>query len=97
MAAERKQLLRLGSRLRSGLLEQGLNTAGDSQIVPVMVGDSARAVTVAEQLREHGFWINAVRPPTVPRGTSRLRLSVTAAMDHHKLAPLPRLISEALH
>ena len=97
MAAERKQLLRLGSRLRSALLEQGLNTAGDSQIVPVMIGDSARAVAVAEQLREHGFWINAVRPPTVPRGTSRLRLSVTAAMDHHQLASLPGLISEALH
>ncbi len=96
MAAERKQLLRLGSRLRSALQEQGLNTAGDSQIVPVMIGDSARAVGVAEQLREHGFWINAVRPPTVPRGTSRLRLSVTAAMDHQQLASLPRLISEAL-
>ena len=96
MAAERKQLLRLGSRLRSALQEQGLNTAGDSQIVPVMIGDSARAVAVAEQLREHGFWINAVRPPTVPRGTSRLRLSVTAAMDHQQLASLPRLISEAL-
>ena len=97
MAAERKQLLRLGSRLRSALLEQGLNTAGDSQIVPVMIGDSARAVAVAEQLREHGFWISAVRPPTVPQGTSRLRLSVTAAMDHQQLASLPHLISEALH
>jgi len=97
MAAERKQLLRLGNRLRIALLEQGLNTAGDSQIVPVMIGDSARAVEVAEQLREHGFWISAVRPPTVPLGTSRLRLSVTAAIDHHQLVPLPRLICEALN
>ena len=97
MAAERKQLLRLGNRLRIALLEQGLNTAGDSQIVPVMIGDSARAVEVAEQLRKHGFWISAVRPPTVPLGTSRLRLSVTAAMGHHQLVPLPRLISEALN
>ncbi len=97
MAIERKQLLRLGSRLRRALLKQGLNTAGDSQIVPVMIGDSARAVGVAELLREHGFWIHAVRPPTVPRGTSRLRLSVTAAMDHQQLTSLPRLIGEALH
>ncbi len=97
MAAERKQLLRLGSRLRSALQEQGLNTAGESQIVPVMIGDSARAVAVAEQLRERGFWINAVRPPTVPPNTSRLRLSVTAAMDHQQLASLPRLINEALN
>jgi 8-amino-7-oxononanoate synthase len=97
MAAERKQLLRLGNRLRIALLEQGLNTAGDSQIVPVMIGDSARAVEVAEQLREHGFWISAVRPPSVPLGSSRLRLSVTAAMDHQQLVPLPRLICEALN
>lgn len=97
MAAERKQLLRLGNRLRIALLEQGLNTAGDSQIVPVMIGDSSRAVEVAEQLRKHGFWISAVRPPTVPLGTSRLRLSVTAAMGQHQLVPLPRLISEALN
>ena len=97
MTAEREHLLRLGRRLRNALQEQGLDTAGDSQIVPVMIGNSAKAVAVAEQLRQHGFWINAVRPPTVPQGTSRLRLSVTAAMDQQQLAPLPRLIAEALN
>ena len=96
MTAEREHLRRLGSTLRSALQEQGLDTAGDSQIVPVMIGDAGRAVTVAEQLRAHAFWVNAVRPPTVPEGTSRLRLSVTAAMDSLQLASLPRLIAEAL-
>ncbi len=97
MTAEREHLLRLARRLRITLQEQGLDTAGDSQIVPVMIGDSAKADAVAEKLRQHGFWINAVRPPTVPQGTSRLRLSVTAAMDQQQLAPLPRLIAEALN
>ena len=97
MEKERKQLLRLGSWLRSALQEQELKTAGNSQIVPVLIGDSAKAVTVAEQLRQHGFWVNAVRPPTVPQGTSRLRLSVTAAMDQQQLALLPRLIAEAMN
>ncbi len=93
MTAERKQLRRLGQLLRNGLRQQGLNTAGDSQIVPVMIGDAAAAVTAAEQLRQHGFWINAVRPPTVPAGTSRLRLSITAAMDDDQLTALPGLIA----
>ena len=97
MAAERKQLLRLGNGLRCALQEQGLATAGETQIVPVMIGDSAKAVDVANRLRQHGFWVNAVRPPTVPPGTSRLRLSVTAAMNEQQLEPLPRLIAEALN
>ncbi len=97
MAAERKQLLRLGNGLRCALQEQGLATAGETQIVPVMIGDSAKAVDVANRSRQHGFWVNAVRPPTVPPGTSRLRLSVTAAMNEQQLEPLPRLIAEALN
>ena len=96
MTAERDHLLCLARRLRSELQKQNLDTDGDSQIVPVMIGNSARSVAAAGQLREHGFWIHAVRPPTVPRGTSRLRLSVTAAMDEQQLAPLPRLITNIL-
>jgi 8-amino-7-oxononanoate synthase len=96
MTAEREQLLRLGRRLRILLQEQGLDTSGDSQIVPVMIGNSAKAVAAAEQLRQHGFWIQAVRPPTVPQGTSRLRLSVSAAMSDQQLAPLPQLIANVL-
>ena len=96
MASERNKLAGLAARLRSGLEDQGLETFGDSQIVPVMIGDSARSVAVAQQLREYGFWINAVRPPTVPRGTSRLRLSVTAAMNDQHLAQLPGLIAEVM-
>ena len=96
MTAEREHLLQLGHRLRSGLHKQGLNTAGESNIVPVMIGDSAKAVAVAEQLRQHGYWINAVRPPTVPPGTSRLRLSVTAAMDQQQIARLPGLIADTV-
>lgn len=96
MRAQREHLLGLGRSLRRDLEQQGLDTGGDSQIVPVMIGDSARAVAVAEQLHQHGFWIHSVRPPTVPRGTSRLRLSVTAAMDAEQLTALPRLIAQTV-
>lgn len=66
---------RLGETLRAG----GLDVPNlDSQILPVMVGDARRAVAAAEQLLERGFYVAAIRPPTVPPGTSRLRLSVMA-------------------
>jgi len=97
MRAERQELLDLGTFLRSALQDQGLETAGDSQIVPVITGDAERSVSVAEELRKHGFWLSAVRPPTVPAGTSRLRLSITAAMKQQQLAPLAQHIVRALH
>lgn len=96
MADERDRLQRLAGQLRRDLEKQGLTTGGSSQIVPVMIGDSARAVAVAGELRDRGYWVTAVRPPTVPAGTARLRLSVTAAMSGDDLAPLPALIAAAL-
>ena len=95
MTAERQQLARLAATLRHELAEQGLVTGGETQIVPVMIGDAAEAVAVAHLLRKQGFWVNAVRPPTVPAGTARLRLSVTAAMTAEQLAPLAATIVRA--
>jgi 7-keto-8-aminopelargonate synthetase-like enzyme len=50
-----------------------------SQILPVLVGENCRALELASALREQGLLVTAVRPPTVPEGTARLRLSVTLA------------------
>ncbi len=50
--------------------------AGDSPVVPVRIGDATRMVSLANALREAGIWAGAVRPPTVPEGTSRLRFSL---------------------
>ncbi|MCI5224546.1 MAG: aminotransferase class I/II-fold pyridoxal phosphate-dependent enzyme [Candidatus Electrothrix sp. AR4] len=96
MTAARQELISLGNRLRIRLHEQGLDTGGESQIVPVIIGDEEKSVAVANQLRQQGFWIHAVRTPTVPRGTARLRLSVTAAMRQEQLEPLPGLIAQAI-
>lgn len=56
-----------------------------SQIVPIIIGDDAQAVSVASMLQERGYDIRAIRPPTVPEGTARLRLSVSAALSQDEL------------
>ncbi len=96
MQEQRRALGRLAGKLRRELGHHGLTTAGSTNIVPVMLGDAKQAVRVAERLRGQGFWVNAVRPPTVPAGTARLRLSLTTAMDWPRIAPLPGLIARAM-
>lgn len=66
--------------LREALHERGFNTAdSQSQIIPVIVGDNKSAMDLSAALREEGIIVSAIRPPTVPQGTSRLRFSVTLA------------------
>jgi 8-amino-7-oxononanoate synthase len=76
---------RLGSRvrrLREQLARAGLRVPIDgSQIVPIAIGDNDRAVAVARALRADGFDVRAIRPPTVPPGTARLRVSVNAGLS----------------
>jgi 8-amino-7-oxononanoate synthase len=57
-------------------------------IQPLIVGDSGAAMRVAENLRERGFWVPAIRPPTVPHGTARLRVSLSAAHSADDVAAL---------
>jgi 8-amino-7-oxononanoate synthase len=96
MQAQRAKVDEMAARFRDALRAAGLRTDGSSNIVPVMVGDAARAVAAAERICEAGYWVKAVRPPTVPAGTSRLRLSLNAAMDWEQLAPLPAIIKASL-
>jgi 8-amino-7-oxononanoate synthase len=75
------ELLRRAATFRERLQQGGLNTLGsESQIIPVLIGENARTLAIAERLKLKGILAVAIRPPTVPEGTARLRLSVT--LDH---------------
>lgn len=77
----RKRLQDNASLLRGHFLEMGLNIGqSTTQIIPVIVGSSEKALALAKGLEEKGFFILAIRPPTVPKGSARLRISVQS--DH---------------
>jgi len=81
MEAERSHLTALGEILRAGLSDAGFDTgASATQIVPAIVGEARQAVELSRKLAERGMLAAAIRPPTVPPGTSRLRLALRATL-----------------
>jgi 8-amino-7-oxononanoate synthase len=91
MDAERRLLHSHADRLRAALRRLGIDCGPSStQIVPAIVGDEASALALAARLRAEGILAVAIRPPTVPAGTSRLRLALSAA---HSEADISRLIA----
>jgi 8-amino-7-oxononanoate synthase len=90
--AERAHLQTLIQQFKAGISDLGL-VAGESStaIQPLIIGDADKAVAVANKLRERGLWITAIRPPTVPKGTARLRITLTAA---HQPSDISLLLNE---
>ena len=82
----------ISKKVRDSLHEAKIATSSSSQIIPVIVGDSACALCWAEAMQRKGFYVLPVRPPTVPEGTSRLRISLTASMTEEEVARLIQCI-----
>jgi 8-amino-7-oxononanoate synthase len=97
-AARAAAVRRRARRWRARLREAGVEPAGaaDSPIVPVVLGGNARALRVAAALQARGFDARAVRPPTVPEGTARLRLTVTWPVGGAELARCAAALGAAL-
>jgi 8-amino-7-oxononanoate synthase len=85
-------------RLRTRLAAGGLEITGpeDGHIVPVLIGDAVRTMAAAAELRKRGFLVGGIRPPTVPAGTSRLRISLSSVHPVELVDALAANILEVL-
>jgi 8-amino-7-oxononanoate synthase len=80
----RDAVLAHAHRFRAGAVALGLRLAPSrTPIQPLVLGDETSTMVAAERLLELGFWVPAIRPPTVPAGTSRLRFTFSAAHSAH--------------
>jgi 8-amino-7-oxononanoate synthase len=87
----RIRVLEHAARFRAGLADLGLQSLPSrTPIQPMLVGEEANAVAASNALFELGFWVPAIRPPTVPVGTSRLRFTFSAA---HTSAQVEQLLA----
>ena len=87
----RERLQDLAMRLRKGLAGTGFNLlASQTAIQPIIVGNNESTVVLGEKLLQAGVWVPAIRPPTVPEGTARLRISLSAA---HSRDDVDRLVA----
>ena len=99
LVAEPRRVERLQANadaLRSELAREGFDVTGsDTQIVPIVVGEAAQAVRVCEAAIGMGVFAQAIRPPTVPPGTSRLRLAVMGSHSAAELRDAARTLGRA--
>ena len=94
MDAERQELLERGREFAFRLREDGWDvSASDSQIVPVIIGSNGDALEATEFLQSEGFAVRAIRPPTVPEGKARLRLSLTSLTGWNELMRLKEALN----
>jgi len=93
----RERLAELIVRFRTGVRQLGIDVmASDTPIQPVIVGDADAVLTASQALETRGFLITAIRPPTVPQGTSRLRVTLTAVHTNEDVDRLVSALGEVL-
>ena len=92
MQAQRQHLAALSQSIQQGIQAKGFACPSTSQIVPVIIGDSTATVSKAQQLQTAGFYVMPVRPPTVPQGSSRLRICLNTQFETADLTQLLDLL-----
>jgi len=92
-----ERLQRNASIMREALAEQGMDTCGSTtQVLPLVVGEADDAVRVCELALEKGIFAQAIRPPTVPQGSSRLRLAVMASHTRAELQDAAAILAASI-
>ena len=91
----RTHLQRLVVQLRNGLADLSWQLMpSDTAIQPLLIGDNNKALGLSEGLRERGIWVAAIRPPTVPQGTARLRITLSAVHTEEDVERLVGVLHE---
>ncbi|GAA4840906.1 8-amino-7-oxononanoate synthase [Algivirga pacifica] len=91
---KREQLKNTSQLVREAIAHLGYEMPSQSHIVPIITGEVSHTVALANQLKEEGFWVLPVRPPTVPKGKARLRMSITDSMNIEDFTPLFQLLEK---
>jgi len=95
MERERTELQEKATYLRKTLHNLGYNTGNSTtQIIPVIIGDEGKTLALSKQLDEAGFLATAIRPPTVPQGQSRIRLSLSTCHTQEQIKGLIEFFSK---
>ena len=92
----RENLISVSEYLHNWLKTEGIENISTSHIVPVMIGESDKAGQIARELEREGFLVMPVRPPTVPSGTARLRISLTADVTKKDIVRLTEILKRLL-
>lgn len=91
----REHLALLIDQFRKGCQQLGLELMDSpTPIQPILIGDSEKALQVSAALKAKGIWLTAIRPPTVPQGGARLRVTLTAAHTEAQVTQLLEALSE---
>lgn len=88
LSHKRDKLQLLSQHLRSRLKEKGYTIRGEAHIISLICGDNHSAIKLSEQLRECGFFAPAIKEPTIPKGTARIRFSLNAALELEHISQL---------
>lgn len=97
LTSRQTQLAQLTHTVRQWLQPLGSRVLGTDYIVPILTHTPRDALALSDTLRHHGFIAPAIRHPTVPKGTDRLRLSLKATLEPSALRPLAEILINALH
>ena len=88
MHQQRHHLAEISQYLQQTVITKGFSSPSSSHIIPIIVGESQAAIDKAKYVQESGFYTMPVRPPTVPKNSSRLRISLTSMVQQHELEEL---------
>ena len=92
----REKIAELSALFSSRLKSEIKLIAGNSSIHAVVIGDADKTMLVSQKLRERGLWVSAIRPPTVPKNSSRLRVTLCANHNTKQIMQLADVLNEVI-